>query len=88
MAVLVHQQYPLQWQDGQADRTALYALRNVTSADTADVGEQFTVVKRAFVMGTTVAGQAAVGTITGTVLTMPAGLANDAGYLLVFGCAA
>lgn len=87
MAALVHGQYPLQWQDGQAERAALYALRNVTTGDTFDVAEQFTNVKRAFVMGATVAGQAAVVTITGTVITLPTGLTNDAGWALVFGCA-
>lgn len=86
MAALVHQQYPLQWSDGQADRCALYALRNVTTGDTADLSEQFTVLKRAIILGTTVAGQAAA-TVNGTTATMPSGLANDAGYLLAFGCA-
>lgn len=87
MAALVHQQYPLQWQDGQADRVSLYALRNVTTGDTADLSEQFTILKRAIILGTTVAGQA-TASVSGTTVTMPAGLANDAGYLLAFGCAA
>lgn len=87
MAALVLGQYPLQWADGQADRTALYALRNVTTGDTADLHEQFTIIKRAIILGTTVAGTA-VASVSGTTATMPSGLANDAGYLLVFGCAA
>ncbi len=87
MAALVTGQYPLQWSDGQADRTALYALRNVTTGDTADLHEQFTILKRAIILGTTVAGQA-TATVSGITVTMPSGLANDAGYLLVFGCAA
>jgi uncharacterized membrane protein len=87
MAALVKQQYAQQWSDGQADRVALYALRNVTTGDTADLSEQFTVIKRAIILGTTVAGTA-VATVSGITVTMPSGLANDAGYLLVFGCAA
>lgn len=87
MAALVHQQYAKQWQDGQADRTALYALRNVNTGDTADLSEDFTVLKRGIILGTTVAGQA-TASVSGTTVTMPAGLVNDAGYLLVFGCAA
>lgn len=87
MASLVKQQYAQQWSDGQADRSALYALRNVTTGDTADLSEQFTILKRAIIMGTTVAGTA-VANVSGTTVTMPNGLANDAGFLLVFGCAA
>jgi len=87
MAALVHGQYPLQWQNGESDRVALFALRNVTSGDTADLSEQFTILKRAFIMGTTVAGQT-TASVSGTTATMPSGLANDAGYLLAYGCAA
>jgi hypothetical protein len=86
MAELVQQQYALQWQNGQAERTAVYALRNVTTGDTADLTEQFTLLKRAVVMGTTVAGSA-VASVSGTTVTLPSGLNGDAGYLLAFGCA-
>jgi hypothetical protein len=87
MAVLTSNQVLQVWFEGHSDRAALYALRNVTSADTADVSTDFTNVKRAVVMGTTVSGTA-VATVSGTVVTMPTGLAADAAYLLVWGCAA
>lgn len=86
MAALIPAQYAKQWQDGQAERTALYALRNVSTGDTADLTEDFTILKRAIILGVTVAG-AAAASVSGTVATIPAGVANDAGYLLAFGCA-
>jgi hypothetical protein len=86
MAALIPQQYAKQWQDGQAERTGLYALRNVSTGDTADLTEDFTILKRAIILGTTVAGSA-VASVSGTVVTMPAGLSADAAYLLAFGAA-
>lgn len=86
MAALIGAQYVKQWQDGQAERTVLYALRNVSSGDTADLTEDFTAVKRAIILGVTVAGNA-VASVSGTTATMPAGLSSDAAYLLAFGCA-
>jgi hypothetical protein len=79
-------QYVPEWQNGEADRVALFALRNVTAGDTADLGQWFLNLKRAVVLATTVAG-AAAGTVSGTVVTLPAGLSGDAGYLLAFGSA-
>lgn len=86
MAALISQQYAKQWQDGQAERSALYALRNVSTGDTADLTEDFTILKRAIVLGVTAAGSAAAS-VSGTTVTMPNGLTADAGYLLAFGCA-
>lgn len=86
MAALIQAQYAKQWSDGQAERTVLYALRNVSTGDTADLTEDFTVLKRAIALGVTAAGSA-VASVAGTTVTMPAGLAADAAYLLVFGCA-
>lgn len=86
MAALIPQQYAKQWQDGQAERTALYALRNVSTGDTADLTEDFTILKRAIILGVTVAG-AAAASVSGTTVTIPAGVSSDAGYLLAFGCA-
>lgn len=86
MAALIPQQFSKQWSDGQAERVALYALRNVNTGDTADLTEDFTVLKRAVMLGTTVAG-AVAASVAGTTVTMPSGVASDAGYLLAFGCA-
>lgn len=84
MAALNANQYPFQWEDGVSDRTALFALRNVNTGDTCDLGQWFLLLKRAVVLGTTVAG-AASATVAGTVVTMPSGLSGDAAYLLAYG---
>lgn len=84
MAQLSGAQVAVQWQNGVADKAALYALRGVNSGDTAILAE-FSVVKQAIVMGTTtsLAFTAAIENLNQ--ITLPAGLAEDAGYLLVYG---
>ncbi|MEV5596009.1 hypothetical protein [Streptomyces sp. NPDC052496] len=86
MAALEATRFPLMWQDGQSERAALYALRDVSAGDTVDLSQQFTVVKRCALVGTTVAA-ALAGSVSGTVVTIPAGAARDAAFLLSFGCA-
>lgn len=88
MTTLTGTQVVKVYSSGEADRVCLYALRKVTSADTIDLAADFSSPKQAFIMGATVVGTAAVITITGTVLTLPAGLAADAGWLLVWGASA
>jgi hypothetical protein len=71
------------------DRTALYKISKVTAGDTADLGPSgisadYQLVQQATMLATTIAGTA-VCSVSGTTVTMPAGLANDAGYLLVWG---
>jgi hypothetical protein len=71
------------------DRTALYEIFKVSAGDTVDLGPSgvttdYQLVKQAAVLATTVAGTASCS-VSGTVITMPAGLSNDAGYLLVWG---
>lgn len=86
MAALEPNRYPLMWHNGESDRVALYALRDITAGDTIDVIQQFTIIKRAVIMGTTIA--AAVGaSISGTTVTIPAGANRDGAYLLVYGVA-
>ena len=87
MAALPVNRYPLMWMDGQAERTAVYAIRNVDGNDTMDVAQEFSVVKRAVIMGTTVAAAASMS-VSGTVVTCPAGATDDAAYMMVFGAAA
>lgn len=88
MALIGQQRVFKVFEDGDADKVGFYALRAVTTGDTVDMGpaglSDFLAIKQAIVMGTTVA-VATVAAIAGTVLTMPAGLANDAGYLMVWG---
>lgn len=77
------------WTDGAADLAALYRVSNVTAGDTVDIGPSgvsadFQLVKQAAMVATTVSGTSACS-VSGTVITMPAGLSADAGYLLVWG---
>lgn len=88
MAVLGNSQVQREWVNNASDRTALYALSNVTAGDTVDLGPgaigDFLRLKQAVVLGTTVAGTV-TASVSGTVVTIPAGLSNDAGYLLAWG---
>lgn len=86
MAALTGNQISLMFSDSVCDKSALFALKNVTAGDTVDLAQWFSVVKRAGIVGATVTTIAAVGTITGnTVCTVPAGPANDGIWLLVYG---
>lgn len=89
MAVLTTPSHAvLEFQAGVADTVALIALRNVNTGDTLDVGlsnmgvMQF--INRAVMISVTSFVEIAVNWV-GTVLTMPAGLTNDAGHLLLWG---
>jgi hypothetical protein len=86
MAALTNAQFPLLYQDGRSARVALYALLDVSTGDTADLSAMFFEVKRAVILGTTLQGAALVSTISGTIVTIPAGT-NDAGVLLAYGVA-
>jgi hypothetical protein len=89
MAALTSGQISRVWSDDAADRTALYRVSKVSAGDTVDVGPSgavadFQLPKQAAMVATTIAGTAACS-ISGTVITFPSGLANDAGYLLIWG---
>jgi hypothetical protein len=73
--------------DGNCSRTVLYSLRNVTAGDTADLSGQFTVVKRAGIVSDT-ASTIGACSISGTVITVPAGPSADGIWLLAVGVAA
>lgn len=87
MAALTPNRYVLEWSNGLSARVCLYALRMVTTGDTADLGNEFSSVKQAIMLGTTVVGSA-TATVSGTVVTMPAGLTDDGAYLLAWGVSA
>lgn len=75
---------------GQADIIALFALRNVSTGDTADLSTvgnnaSFQIIKRAVILGVSDFVEIAAD-FTGTVVTMPSGLANSSAYLLAWGC--
>jgi hypothetical protein len=86
MAALTNDRYPVLYHDGRSARVALYALLGVSTGDTVDLSALFISVQRAIILGTTLQGVAAVTTIAGTIVTIPAG-SNDAGVLLAYGVA-
>ena len=88
MAVLASTNVVKVFENGLADRMVLYALRKVSTGDTFDTSADFLVARQAIAVGTTVVGQAPVVISASTVVTMPAGLTNDAGYMLVWGVSA
>lgn len=87
MASLPLVQYPMKWMSGDSDRVAVFSLLNVTAGDTCDLAAHFSTVRRATLLGVTVAAALAASTITGTVVTIPAGAAADAAILTVYGVA-
>lgn len=76
------------FQAGAADRIILVGLRNVTTGDTLDLGTTgmnlLGFVNRAVIISVTSFVEIAA-VINGTVVTMPGGMQNDAGYLLAWG---
>jgi hypothetical protein len=86
MAALPAQQFPMRFLSGDSDRWAVFTVLNTSAGDTIDVGAYFTIVKRATLLGVTVAA-AVSAAVSGTVVTIPAGAANDAAILTVYGCA-
>lgn len=84
MAALDSSQVTPIWSDGQCEKTQLFAFKGVSASDTFDLSPYFRVAKRAAMVGITIAGSATV-TVTNNVLTIPATVASDAIYVLVFG---
>jgi len=82
MAALDGTHFTRVWDDGRAERVGLYALKNVSAGDTLDLSNDFSVLKRAVLLGTTVNAAAQVS-VNGTGIAIPAGANADAGYLLV-----
>lgn len=74
------------FQDGLCAKTVFFSCKNVTAGDTINVGAFFRVISRTgliCLIGPTVAQPA----FTGTVVTIPAGPAQDAAWLIVYGVA-
>jgi len=88
MALLSGDQVSLVYSVGICGRTALYALKNVDAADTVELGAQFKVIKRAGIVSDSGTAIAAIVTIVGTLVTVPAGPVDDGVWLLVVGVAA
>lgn len=84
MAVLLPTRFPLRYASGDSDKVAMFALLDVTAGDTVDLSEHFNVVKRGTLVGVTVAA-AVAASVSGTVVTIPAGANRDAAVLTVYG---
>jgi hypothetical protein len=74
----------LVYQDGSCLKTILLACKNATAGDTVDVGAFMRVIKRAGMISASGTHVASL-TNTGTVITIPAGPAQDGVWLLVVG---
>ncbi len=84
MAVLPPTRFPLRFASGDSDKIAVFALLDVTAGDTVDLAEHFNVVKRGTLVGVTVVA-AVAASVSGTVVTVPAGANRDAAVLTVYG---
>jgi hypothetical protein len=76
--------------DGLTARLVVVGLRDVTTGDTVDLGpagmDLLGFINRAVLMSVTSFVEiAATWNTPGTVVTMPAGLANDAAFLMAWG---
>lgn len=85
MAALAADQVTMVYTIGQCGKMALYSLKNVTAADTADLASQFKVVKRAGIVSDTGTTIASCAITSSTVITIPAGPAADGVWMLVVG---
>lgn len=86
MAVLNSDQVTQIWAGGDCERFALFAVKQVSAGDTYDFGTAFRVIMQQTWLGATVTGVAS-GTISGTVITAPAGITNAGAYVLIQGVA-
>ena len=85
MAVLTPDQVKKVWSDDGARRWSLFAVLNATTGDTIDMAAHghARIVKQAMAMGCTVNGTATATVTQPATVTIPAGLAADALYLLI-----
>lgn len=85
MALLTNNQINLVFSDGVCSRAALFAVKNVDAADTADLAPWFTVVKRAGIVSDTGTHIASCTITAPATIVIPAGPVDDALWLLVVG---
>lgn len=84
MVALPPTRFPLRHASGDADKYAVFSLLSVTAGDTVDLSEHFNVVKRGTLLGVTVVA-ALSASVSGTIVTIPAGANADAAILTVYG---
>lgn len=88
MAVLAIDQFTLEFSDGKCERTCVFSLKNVTAGDTVNLNGYFKVIKRAVALSGTDVHAGVISTISGTVMTIPAGPAQDGVWVMVIGVSA
>jgi len=89
VAVLAADQITLHFADSRTDTFAVFAIRKCNTADTVDVSAWFKDAKLAVVLWTTTAKKDALANPAANVVTLgTTGLANDSGWLMVWGSAA
>lgn len=88
MALLTFDQVSMEFQDGKAEKMCVFVLKNVTAGDTVNLNGYFKVVKRAVALSATDIHSGSITTIAGTVITIPAGPAADAIWVMVVGVTA
>lgn len=90
MAALTSAQVIPKYVAGDAEQVCTFALKNVSTGDTIDLGTigdnaSFLFIYKAVVVTGT--GAAGIAGVAGTIVTMPSGLpANSSGYMTVVGC--
>jgi hypothetical protein len=88
MANLVPEQYPRVYANGVSDRYAVYALKNVSGSDIADLSADFRTVVVASVItftSQTQAGCTIPSASDPTTVIIPSGPSHDTGYLQAWG---
>jgi hypothetical protein len=87
MALLADNQVLLAFTEGSCGKTALFSLKNVSATDTVELVSHFKIVKRAGIVSDTGTTIAACTISANTLVTIPAGPANDGVWLLAAGVA-
>lgn len=86
MALLAANQIRKVHQDGNTDAMILFSVSKCNTSDTVDVSTWFLDAKLATVLWTTTAKRDALATPASNIVTLStASLANDAGWLMVWG---
>jgi hypothetical protein len=86
VAALTPDQISLFFDDGRTDRFCLFSIRRANTSDTVDVSAWFKDAKLAVVLWTTTAKRDALTAPAANIVTLSStGLANDAGWLAVWG---
>jgi hypothetical protein len=79
--------FSLKYASGDPGKVALFSLWDASAGDTLDLVDHFRVVKRCAIVGVTAAA-ALRAVVSGTVVTVPAGVSRGESVLTVYGVSA